>query len=135
MAKKHWITRMKEENQALKKEVVRLKSLIPEEEPVSDTPEREKRPKARGGSCYGLNGWDITFYEDSSHLEQSDIKVYPEKGYNYKIEKWKKDGDDIYLEIHSLSPTAVCKWPGQLWDLSLRSNDFTGPDDPELTSP
>lgn len=136
--KKHWTTRMKEENQALKVENAELKSMIPQpvqEAPVSEPPERKKRPKARGGSCYGINGWDITFYKDSAHLEKSDIKVYPEKGYNYKIANWKKKGDDIYLEIHSLSPTAICRWPGQLRDLNLRKNDLTGPDDPELTSP
>ena len=79
--------------------VVELES--PPEVEAPPQPEREKRPKARGGSCYGINGWDITFYKDSAQLEQSDIKVYPEKGYNFKIEKWRKDGDDIYLEIHS----------------------------------
>ena len=95
----------------------------------------ELRPAARGGSMYQLNGWDITFYKNAAQLEQSDIKVYPEPGYNFKIANWKKDGDEVYLEIHSLSPTATVRWPGQLRDLNLRRNDLTGPDDPDLIKP
>ena len=107
-----------------------------EEEVQPEIRKREKWTKFRGGSCYGLNGWDVQI-DYAFDIAKSDIKVYPDRGYNYKIVDWTYDpsNDRLDFKVLSLSPKATITWPRQMRKLNMRGNDLTGPDDPELTKP
>ena len=133
-----------EENQnemhRLKKRVEELESEKIDDNQNSDSENNREtthaKPKDRGGSCYGLNGWEISI-ENGYGLEEKDMDIIPEKGYNHKIVDWKVDDNFmITFNILSLSPTAKFSFPEQAWSPRyLRGNDLTGPSDPDLTSP